>query len=79
MACLLETLSQDGKPPRVTASLQGWLHDGRIGSQGSEVVERRRQEEFVKGVLPEYYEQRPLIEEYHKCLKTGCRVESRRY
>lgn len=27
----------------------------------------------------EYYEQRPLIEEYHKCLKTGCRVESRLY
>jgi hypothetical protein len=27
----------------------------------------------------EYYEQRPLIEEYHKCLKTGCRVESRFY
>lgn len=26
-----------------------------------------------------YYEQRPLIEEYHKCLKTGCRVESRQY
>ena len=27
----------------------------------------------------EYYEKRPLIEEYHKCLKTGCRVESRQY
>lgn len=27
----------------------------------------------------EYYEQRPLIEEYHKCLKTGCQVESRQY
>jgi len=27
----------------------------------------------------EYYERRPLIEEYHKCLKTGCRVESRLY
>jgi hypothetical protein len=27
----------------------------------------------------EHYEQRPLIEEYHKCLKTGCRVESRHY
>lgn len=26
-----------------------------------------------------YYEQRPLVEEYHKCLKTGCRVESRQY
>lgn len=26
-----------------------------------------------------YYEQRPLIEEYHKCLKTGCQVESRQY
>lgn len=27
----------------------------------------------------EYYEQRPLIEEYHKCLKTGCQVETRQY
>lgn len=27
----------------------------------------------------EYYERRPLIEEYHKCLKTGCQVESRLY
>jgi hypothetical protein len=27
----------------------------------------------------EWYERRPLIEEYHKCLKTGCRVESRQY
>jgi hypothetical protein len=27
----------------------------------------------------EYYEKRPLIEEYHKCLKTGCRVEERLY
>ena len=27
----------------------------------------------------EWYEKRPLIEEYHKCLKTGCRVEARQY
>ena len=27
----------------------------------------------------EHYEQRPLIEEYHKCLKTGCRIEQRQY
>jgi hypothetical protein len=27
----------------------------------------------------EWYERRPVIEEYHKCLKTGCRVESRQY
>lgn len=27
----------------------------------------------------EYYERRPLIEEYHKCLKTGCRIEARQY
>lgn len=26
-----------------------------------------------------WYEQRPLVEEYHKCLKTGCRVEARQY
>lgn len=27
----------------------------------------------------EWYEKRPLIEEYHKCLKTGCRVDTRQY
>ncbi len=27
----------------------------------------------------ERYERRPLIEEYHKCIKTGCRVEDRQY
>lgn len=27
----------------------------------------------------EWYEKRPIIEEYHKCLKTGCRVEERLY
>jgi hypothetical protein len=27
----------------------------------------------------EWYEKRPLVEEYHKCLKTGCRVETRQY
>jgi Transposase DNA-binding/Transposase Tn5 dimerisation domain len=26
-----------------------------------------------------WYEKRPLIEEYHKCIKTGCRVEERQY
>jgi hypothetical protein len=26
-----------------------------------------------------WYEKRPLVEEYHKCLKTGCRVEDRQY
>lgn len=26
-----------------------------------------------------FYEQRQVIEEYHKCLKTGCRVEDRKY
>jgi hypothetical protein len=26
-----------------------------------------------------WYEKRPLIEEYHKCLKTGCSVEQRQY
>jgi hypothetical protein len=27
----------------------------------------------------EWYEKRPLIEEFHKCLKTGCHVEERQY
>lgn len=26
-----------------------------------------------------WYEQRPVVEDYHKCLKTGCRVEERQY
>jgi len=26
-----------------------------------------------------HYEQRPTIEDYHKCYKTGCRVEKRQY
>jgi hypothetical protein len=27
----------------------------------------------------EYYEQRPLVEEFHKGIKTGCRLEERQY
>ena len=27
----------------------------------------------------EHYEKRPIIEEYHKALKTGCRMEARQY
>ncbi|MEZ6145415.1 MAG: hypothetical protein R3B91_08280 [Planctomycetaceae bacterium] len=27
----------------------------------------------------DWYEKRQLIEEYHKCLKTGCRIEHRQY
>jgi hypothetical protein len=27
----------------------------------------------------EMYEKRPLVEEYHKCLKTGCSVEARQF
>jgi len=26
-----------------------------------------------------WYEKRPVVEDYHKCLKTGCRVEERQY
>lgn len=26
-----------------------------------------------------WYEQRPVVEDYHECLKTGCKVESRQY
>jgi hypothetical protein len=29
--------------------------------------------------IVEWYEKRPLIEEFHKCLKTGCSVEQRQY
>ena len=27
----------------------------------------------------EYYEQRPIVEEYHQCLKTGLQIEKRQY
>jgi hypothetical protein len=30
-------------------------------------------------VVLEHYEKRPLVEEFHKALKTGCRLESRQY
>lgn len=26
-----------------------------------------------------YYEKRPIVEDYHKCVKTGCRLEQRQY
>lgn len=29
--------------------------------------------------IVEHYERRPTVEDYHKCLKTGCRAESRMY
>lgn len=29
--------------------------------------------------IVEWYEKRPLVEEFHKCLKTGCSVEQRQY
>lgn len=41
----------------------------------SEVVEEFDDAYRVIG----WYEKRPVIEDYHKCLKTGCRVESRQY
>jgi hypothetical protein len=31
------------------------------------------------GKIIGWYEKRPLVEEYHKCLKSGCRVEDRQY
>jgi hypothetical protein len=31
------------------------------------------------GTVIGYYERRPIIEEYHKALKTGCRLEERQY
>lgn len=40
--------------------------------------EETRTFEDAYGVI-EWYEKRPLIEDYHKCLKTGCRVEERLY
>jgi hypothetical protein len=30
-------------------------------------------------LVVEYYERRPLVEEFHKALKTGCRIEDRLY
>ena len=30
-------------------------------------------------VIIRWYEKRPIVEDYHKCLKTGCRVQERQY
>jgi hypothetical protein len=60
--------AREVNPPRGTQALR-WvlLTHERVSTFGGawRVIER--------------YEQRPLIEEYHKCLKTGCRVEQREY
>ena len=36
-------------------------------------------DEKRKEIKARLSELKPLVEEYHKCLKTGCRVEARQY
>jgi hypothetical protein len=55
-------------PPKGATPVRWVLHT----SQTAETFEQAWQ-------ILEYYEARWLIEEFHKCLKTGCRLESRLY
>jgi Transposase DNA-binding/Transposase Tn5 dimerisation domain len=55
-------------PPKGTTPVQWVLHT----SEPVATFEQAWQ-------ILEYYEARWLIEEFHKCLKTGCRLESRLY
>lgn len=55
-------------PPKGTTPVRWVLHT----SEPAETFEQAWQ-------ILEYYEARWLIEEFHKCLKTGCRLEARLY
>jgi hypothetical protein len=56
------------RPPKNQQALRWVLYTGEPASTLQEAMR-------VVG----YYEQRPHVEEYHKCLKTGLAVECRRY
>lgn len=55
-------------PPKGVEPLD-WI---LLTSEALEIFEDAR-------TVVEYYEKRWRVEEYHKCLKTGCRVEARQY
>jgi hypothetical protein len=60
--------AQEINPPKGSTPVRWVLHT-------SELVETFDQ----AWKILEYYETRWIIEEFHKCLKTGCRLESRLY
>lgn len=64
--CVVE--AREANPPKGVKALR-WVLLTSENVDGFEAAWR----------IIEWYEKRPLIEEYHKCLKTGCRVEERLY
>jgi hypothetical protein len=67
--------------------IKTWIVEAREtdppkGVQGARWVlwTRERVESFADAwIVLEHYEKRPTIEDWHKALKTGCRLESRQY
>jgi hypothetical protein len=55
-------------PPKNGLAVRWVLYTGEAAATFDEALD-----------VVKYYERRPLIEEYHKCLKTGLRVEKRQY
>jgi len=55
-------------PPKNGPAVRWVLYTGEVAATFEEALR-------VIG----HYEQRPIVEEYHKCLKTGLRVEQRQY
>jgi hypothetical protein len=56
------------QPPKNSPAVRWVMYTGEVAATFEEALR-----------VVEYYEQRPLVEEYHKCLKTGLRVEQRQY
>ena len=56
------------KPPKGSAPLQWVLYTSHPVMSFEQAL-----------TIIEYYERRPLVEEFHKALKTGCRIEERLY
>lgn len=56
------------QPPRGSAPLQWVLYTSHAVASFEQALQ-----------VIEYYERRPLVEEFHKALKTGCRIEDRLY
>jgi len=59
---------RERKPPEKEKPLRWVLYTRESGSTFAKAMQ-----------VIQYYEQRPRVEDYHKCLKTGLAVERRRY
>jgi hypothetical protein len=55
-------------PPKNCEPVRWVMYTGEVASTFQQALQ-----------VIEYYEHRPIVEEYHKCLKTGLRVEGRQY